>query len=84
MSYRGCAGLGSVQYPTIVSYFFNRRATWRCEHVLLVVSEFGITLDEVNWLGNIIACIYLPVSLSVPEVIRRYGIRRCVSFFVVA
>ncbi|KAJ6586871.1 major facilitator superfamily domain-containing protein [Mycena vulgaris] len=42
-----------------------------------MVAEFGITLDEVNWLGNVMACIYLPVSLSVPEVIRRYGIRRC-------
>ncbi|KAJ6609864.1 major facilitator superfamily domain-containing protein [Mycena sp. CBHHK59/15] len=42
-----------------------------------VVAEFGITLDEVNWLGNIMACIYLPVALLVPAVIRRYGIRRC-------
>ncbi|KAF7361938.1 MFS general substrate transporter [Mycena venus] len=42
-----------------------------------MVAEFGITLDEVNWLGNVMACIYLPVSLVVPEVIRRYGIRRC-------
>ncbi|KAJ7346561.1 major facilitator superfamily domain-containing protein [Mycena albidolilacea] len=42
-----------------------------------MVAEFGITLDQVNWLGNVMACIYLPVSLAVPEVIRRYGIRRC-------
>ncbi|KAJ7925250.1 hypothetical protein B0H13DRAFT_2573314 [Mycena leptocephala] len=42
-----------------------------------MVTEFGITLDEVNWLGNVMACIYLPVSLLVPEIIRRYGIRRC-------
>ncbi|KAF7364730.1 MFS general substrate transporter [Mycena venus] len=42
-----------------------------------MVAEFGITLDEVNWLGNSIACAYLPISLAIPEVIRRYGIRRC-------
>ncbi|KAJ7783079.1 major facilitator superfamily domain-containing protein [Mycena metata] len=42
-----------------------------------MVAEFGVTLDEVNWLGNIMACVYLPVALSVPEIIRRYGIRRC-------
>ncbi|KAJ7084336.1 major facilitator superfamily domain-containing protein [Mycena belliarum] len=40
-------------------------------------NEFGITLDQVNWLGNVMALVYLPVSLSVPEIIRRYGIRRC-------
>ncbi|KAJ7901776.1 major facilitator superfamily domain-containing protein [Mycena olivaceomarginata] len=42
-----------------------------------MVAQFGITLDQVNWLGNVMACIYLPVSLAVPEIIRRYGIRRC-------
>ncbi|KAJ7358488.1 major facilitator superfamily domain-containing protein [Mycena albidolilacea] len=42
-----------------------------------MVSEFGITLDQVNWLGNAMACMYLPVSLAIPEIIRRYGIRRC-------
>ncbi|KAJ6593850.1 major facilitator superfamily domain-containing protein [Mycena capillaripes] len=54
-----------------------------------MVADFGITLDEVNWLGNVMACIYLPVSLMIPEVIRRYGIRRCcdlgaVSLFISA
>nr|GAT57653.1 MFS general substrate transporter [Mycena chlorophos] len=42
-----------------------------------MVSDFGITLDEVNWLGNIVACIYLPCALLIPEIIRRYGFRRC-------
>ncbi|KAJ7881731.1 major facilitator superfamily domain-containing protein [Mycena olivaceomarginata] len=42
-----------------------------------MVSEFGITLDQVNWLGNAMACMYLPVSLTIPDIIRRYGIRRC-------
>ncbi|KAJ7262229.1 major facilitator superfamily domain-containing protein [Mycena haematopus] len=49
-----------------------------------MVADFGITLDEVNWLGNVMACIYLPVSLLVPEVNRRYGIRRCCDIGAVA
>ncbi|KAH7921403.1 MFS general substrate transporter [Leucogyrophana mollusca] len=40
-------------------------------------TDFDITLDQVNWLGNIISCLYLPVSLSVPLFCARYGIRRC-------
>ncbi|KAJ7725873.1 major facilitator superfamily domain-containing protein [Mycena maculata] len=42
-----------------------------------MVAEFGVTLDQVNWLGIVMACIYLPVSLLIPEIIRRWGIRRC-------
>ncbi|KAJ7703249.1 major facilitator superfamily domain-containing protein [Mycena rosella] len=50
-----------------------------------MVAEFkDITLDEVNWLGNLMACIYLPVALSVPEINRRYGIRRCCDIGAVA
>ncbi|EGO00078.1 hypothetical protein SERLA73DRAFT_180488 [Serpula lacrymans var. lacrymans S7.3] len=40
-------------------------------------TQFGISLDQVNWLGNIVSCIYLPVSLSIPVFCSRYGIRRC-------
>jgi FLVCR family MFS transporter 7 len=46
-----------------------------------VVNEFGFTLDEINWLGNIICLMYLPIALAVPIVVSRYGIRRCVSYF---
>ncbi|KAH7913496.1 major facilitator superfamily domain-containing protein, partial [Hygrophoropsis aurantiaca] len=42
-----------------------------------VASDFDISLNQVNWLGNIISCLYLPVSLSVPLFCSRYGIRRC-------
>lgn len=45
-----------------------------------MVKEFGFTLDEVNWLGNIISLMYMPVALMVPIIVSRYGIRRCVSF----
>lgn len=40
-----------------------------------VVRDFGFTLDEVNWLGNIIACIYLPSAILTPILTKRYGIR---------
>ncbi|KAH8994743.1 MFS general substrate transporter [Lactarius hatsudake] len=41
-----------------------------------VVRDFGFTLDEINWLGNIIACVYLPTALLTPILTKRYGIRR--------
>lgn len=49
-----------------------------------VVDQFGFTLDEVSWLGNIIACVYLPTSFLVPIITRRYGIRRCCQIGTVA
>ena len=43
-----------------------------------VVTEFGYTLDQVNWLGNITSVIYLPVALLVPTICARWNVRRCV------
>ena len=43
-----------------------------------VVTEFGYTLDQVNWLGNITSVIYLPVALLVPAICARWNVRRCV------
>ncbi|KAN0135398.1 MFS general substrate transporter [Lactarius tabidus] len=40
-----------------------------------VARNFGFTLDEVNWLGNIIACVYLPSAILTPILTKRYGIR---------
>ncbi|RDB25138.1 Major facilitator superfamily domain-containing protein 7 [Hypsizygus marmoreus] len=42
-----------------------------------MVDEFGFTLDQVNWLGNIVSCVYLPTALVIPTIVARYGIRRC-------
>ncbi|KAG1742808.1 major facilitator superfamily domain-containing protein [Suillus lakei] len=42
-----------------------------------VSQDFNISIDQVNWLGNIISCVYLPVSLLVPVLCTRFGIRRC-------
>ncbi|KAK0461336.1 major facilitator superfamily domain-containing protein [Desarmillaria tabescens] len=39
--------------------------------------ELGFSLNRVNWLGNIMACIYLPVAILIPPFISRYGLRRC-------
>ena len=47
-----------------------------------MAAEFGITLDQVNWLGNIVAVIYMPAAILVPIIVSQYGIRRCVCFFV--
>lgn len=47
-----------------------------------VVTEFGFTLNQVNWLGNIVTCFYLPVALIIPTIISKYGIKRCVRRFL--
>ncbi|GLB37685.1 putative MFS general substrate transporter [Lyophyllum shimeji] len=41
-----------------------------------MVKEFGFTLNEVNWLGNIVSLVYLPTALIIPTMVTRYGIRR--------
>ncbi|KAG6850973.1 hypothetical protein H0H93_005842 [Arthromyces matolae] len=42
-----------------------------------MVTDFGISLDEVNWLGNIMALVYFVTALVIPNVVSRYGLRRC-------
>lgn len=42
-----------------------------------IVRDFGFTLDEVNWLGNIISCVYLPTAVLTPIITKRYGLKRC-------
>lgn len=42
-------------------------------------STFGISLDEVNWLGNIISCTYVVVAPFVPYICSRFDLRICVS-----
>lgn len=38
-------------------------------------NAFGISLQRVNWLGNSVNVIYLPVSLLVPPACSRWGLR---------
>lgn len=40
--------------------------------------EFNISLDHVNWLGNIMACVYIPTAALIPWAVSRYGLRRTV------
>ncbi|KAF9070062.1 major facilitator superfamily domain-containing protein [Rhodocollybia butyracea] len=49
-----------------------------------MVTDFGIDLNQASWLGNIEACVYLPVSLSIPYLYGRFGLRRCCDFGAVA
>ncbi|KAK7053012.1 hypothetical protein VNI00_004333 [Paramarasmius palmivorus] len=39
--------------------------------------QFNISLSKVNWLGNIVSCVYLPTALLLPYLVRRFGFRRC-------
>lgn len=45
-----------------------------------MAQDFGLTLNQVNWLGNIVALIYLPVALVLPEFIQRIGFRNSCYF----
>ena len=47
--------------------------------IIAAAADFGISLDQVNWLGNIVALVYLPTAILIPSIISRYGIRVCVS-----
>ncbi|KAF7980761.1 hypothetical protein HWV62_36803 [Athelia sp. TMB] len=40
-----------------------------------VAVEFNLSVTQVNWLGNIVSCVYLPVSLSIPYLCSRWGIK---------
>lgn len=42
-----------------------------------VADDFHISVTQVNWLGNIMSCIYVPASIFIPVICSRYGIRRC-------
>ncbi|KAI0256395.1 MFS general substrate transporter [Lactifluus subvellereus] len=49
-----------------------------------VVRDFGFTLDQVNWLGNIVSCVYIPTAVFTPIITKRYGVRRCCDIAAVA
>jgi len=77
-------GHGLVPYLTTVRLFLL--VTIGLADLSLVVRDFGFTLDEVNWLGNIISCVYLPTAVLTPIITKRYGLKRCVcsvSFYAV-
>ncbi|GJE88916.1 MFS general substrate transporter [Phanerochaete sordida] len=40
-----------------------------------VSKDFGFTLDQVNWLGNVLNVVFVPSALLVPIVCRRFDIR---------
>ncbi|KDN38987.1 hypothetical protein RSAG8_09144, partial [Rhizoctonia solani AG-8 WAC10335] len=48
---------------------------WFSSIAINTSQEFGISLDTVNWLGNSVSLVYLPVSLIVPMGFSRWGLR---------
>ena len=61
-----------VKYPHITSSEgFN-------ENYFAAAQEFDISLDRVNWLGNIMSCIYIPATALTPWLVSRYNLRRVV------
>jgi len=53
--------------------------SWPAQITSTVASDFNITLDQVNWLGNIVALVYLPTALIIPQIVAKYGLRHCVN-----
>ncbi|KAI0744766.1 MFS general substrate transporter [Earliella scabrosa] len=41
-----------------------------------VVDDFGFTLDQINWFGNVVNVVYLPSAILVPYLYGKVGIRR--------
>jgi hypothetical protein len=68
------SGLGlsltKVRYFLYISGFIISRALPHA--VALVVKDFDITLNQVNWLINIVSLVFLPVSLAVPRFCQRF------------
>jgi len=42
-----------------------------------VSEDFDISLNQVNWLGNIVACVYVLATPIIPWIVSKYGVRRC-------
>lgn len=49
-----------------------------------MATDFNLSLDQVNWLGNLVSCVYLPTAILVPICCSKWGIRRCCDIGVVA
>ena len=65
--------------PSMRSAAIRLRADRLQRPCCLVSDEFGFSLDEVNWLSNVVSLAFLPCSIIVPAICRRYGIRITVS-----
>ena len=44
-----------------------------------VVKDFGFTLDQINWFGNVVNVVYLPSAIIVPYLYGRLGVCGTVS-----
>ncbi|KAG8686506.1 hypothetical protein FRC09_014086 [Ceratobasidium sp. 395] len=48
---------------------------WFSSIAINTSNEFGVSLQKVNWLGNSVNLVYLPVSILVPLGCSRWGLR---------
>ncbi|CAE7226347.1 unnamed protein product, partial [Rhizoctonia solani] len=54
--------------------------TWFPSIAVTTSDEFGISLERINWLSNCNNVVYFPVSIVIPVISSRYGLR--VSCFI--
>jgi len=83
---RQCHGIPLVrsnckfEYAHSSSHTPNRKVF--IEANFTAAQEFNISLDRVNWLGNITACIFIPAAALTPWLVSRYGVRRTVRHII--
>ncbi|KAL9711460.1 hypothetical protein Ac2012v2_004531 [Leucoagaricus gongylophorus] len=77
----GCSDAPQGTDPDVFQVFLNIVAamSWPWFGPISNDTDFNITLDQVNWLGNIVALVYLPTAFLIPYIVARYGLRRCVN-----
>ncbi|KIO18821.1 hypothetical protein M407DRAFT_31501 [Tulasnella calospora MUT 4182] len=55
---------------------------WFSAISLDTANAFGLSVTKVNWLSNVVNVVYLPVSLLLPWIVGKFGVRR--SFILAA
>lgn len=69
---RRWAGLVALFFLNIIS---GASWPWFGPISIPMSDRFGFTLTQVNWLGNVVSLMFLPVSVSVPYLLNRFGVR---------
>ncbi|KAH7108239.1 MFS general substrate transporter [Auriculariales sp. MPI-PUGE-AT-0066] len=68
------------RWAGLVALFFLNiapAAAWPYFGAITIATSkrFGFTTNEVNWLGNSVSIMFLPVSVSVPLLVKKFGVR---------
>ncbi|KAJ8473349.1 hypothetical protein ONZ45_g16329 [Pleurotus djamor] len=76
--YAGLAGLFILNIVAAMGW------TWFGPIAYQASEEFGISINQVNWLGNGCILVSLPVTMIIPMITQRIGIRRTCDIGAIA